>query len=52
MRDFEYMRVAAAVPVIKVANPMFNVNEIVSMVKTAYENKKALHNGLYLRRFV
>ena len=41
MRDFEYMRVAAAVPVIKVANPMFNVNEIVSMVKTAYENKKA-----------
>lgn len=41
MRKFGYMRVAAAVPTIKVANPMFNVKEIVSMVKIAYEDKKS-----------
>ena len=41
MKNFEYIRVAAAVPVIKVANPMFNVKEIVSMVKIAYEDNKA-----------
>lgn len=41
MNNFEYIRVAAAVPAIKVADPMFNAKEIVSMVKTACENKKA-----------
>ena len=39
MKDFEYMRVAAGVPVIRVADPMFNVKEIVSMSKTACEEK-------------
>jgi NAD+ synthase (glutamine-hydrolysing) len=39
MKNFGYMRVAAAVPIMKVAEPMFNVKEIVSMVKTAYEAK-------------
>lgn len=41
MNNFEYIRVAVAVPVIKVADPMFNIKEIASMVKTACENKKA-----------
>lgn len=39
MKNFGYMRIAAAVPIMKVADPMFNVKEIVSMVKTAYEAK-------------
>lgn len=39
MKNFGYMRIAAAVPIMNVADPMFNVKEIVSMVKTAYEAK-------------
>lgn len=41
MKNFEYVRVAVAVPAIKVADPVFNTKEIASIVKTACENKKA-----------
>lgn len=41
MNNFEYIRVAVAVPVIKVADPMFNTKEIVSLAKIACETKKA-----------
>lgn len=38
-KDFEYIRVAACVPEIKIANPMYNVNEIISLsIKAAEEN--------------
>lgn len=40
MKNFEYMRVAAAVPTIKVADPMYNVNEIAKMINSAYKTKK------------
>ena len=30
--SFEYIRVAAAVPTIRVANPEYNVKEVVSIV--------------------
>lgn len=41
MNNFEYVRIAVAVPVMKVADPMFNVNEIALMAKTACETKNA-----------
>lgn len=41
MKNFEYMRIAAAVPNLKIADPMYNVKEIIKMVKTAYESKNA-----------
>jgi NAD+ synthase (glutamine-hydrolysing) len=41
MKNFEYIRVAVAVPAIKVADPMFNAREIVSMAKKAFKRKKA-----------
>jgi len=34
-KDFEYIRVAACVPEVKIANPMYNVNEIISLSKKA-----------------
>ncbi len=38
-KDFEYIRVAACVPEIKIANPMYNVNEIISLsIKAAEDN--------------
>lgn len=41
MKKFEYIRVAVAVPAIKVADPMFNAREIVSMANKAVKRKKA-----------
>ncbi len=41
MKSFEYVKVAVAVPELKVADPLFNVKVIASMVKTAAEDKKA-----------
>ncbi|WMJ76251.1 MULTISPECIES: NAD(+) synthase [unclassified Sedimentibacter] len=41
MDNFEYVRVASAVPIIKVADPMFNADEISSMILTASETKNA-----------
>lgn len=41
MKNFEYVRVAVAVPAIKVADTTFNAGEIASMAKTAFESKKA-----------
>ncbi|MGD9567391.1 MAG: NAD(+) synthase [Sedimentibacter sp.] len=41
MNNFEYVRIAVAVPVIKIADTMFNAKEIAQMAKTAYETKKA-----------
>lgn len=41
MNSFEYLRVAAAVPVVKVANPDYNVKEIAAMAKKAAEEKNA-----------
>lgn len=41
MKNFEYVRVAVAVPAIKVADTTFNAWEIASMAKTAFESKKA-----------
>lgn len=40
-KSFGYTRVAVAVPKIKVANPQYNVKEIASAVRSAYEDKKA-----------
>lgn len=39
MNNFEYVRVAVAVPVIQIANPVFNAKEIAQMAKTAYSKK-------------
>ncbi len=39
MNNFEYVRVAVAVPVIKVADPLFNAVEIAAITKKAYERK-------------
>lgn len=36
-KNFEYIRIAVAIPKIKVANPNYNVNEILNMVKSANE---------------
>lgn len=41
MKNFEYVRVASAVPELKVADTVYNVKEIISMIKTAYETKNA-----------
>ncbi len=42
-KNFEYMRVAAAAPSLKVADPDYNVNEIVSIsIKAGEENIKVL----------
>ena len=41
MNSFEYLRVAAAVPVVKVANPDYNVKEIAAIAKKAAEEKNA-----------
>lgn len=41
MKNFEYVRIAVAVPVIKVADPMFNAKEIALLAKTACETKNA-----------
>lgn len=41
MNNFEYVKVAAAVPNLKVADPMYNVKEIIAMTKLAYEIKNA-----------
>lgn len=41
MNNFEFVRIAAAVPAIRVADPVFNAKEIVSMAKRACEDKKA-----------
>lgn len=41
MNNFEYVRIAVAVPVIKVADPMFNAKEIAMMAKTAFKSKNA-----------
>ncbi len=40
-KNFEYIRVAVAVPTLKVANPIYNVKEINSLVKIAYNEKNA-----------
>jgi len=40
-KSFEYMRVAVAVPTIKIANPEYNVKEIASMVKKSITEKNA-----------
>lgn len=40
-KDFEYIRVAACVPEVKIANPMYNVNEIISLSKKAAEEHNA-----------
>ncbi|MDF2676205.1 MAG: nadE [Bacillota bacterium] len=38
-KNYEYIRVAACVPEIKIANPMYNVNEIISLsIKAAEDN--------------
>lgn len=39
MNNFEYVKVAVAVPMIKIADPMFNVKEIIQLTKNAYEKK-------------
>ncbi len=41
MKNFEYVRIAVAIPEIKVADPLFNTEKIISMAKTAFESKKA-----------
>lgn len=41
MKNFEYVRIAVAVPVIKVADPMFNAKEIALLARTACETKNA-----------
>ncbi|MDF2948972.1 MAG: nadE [Sedimentibacter sp.] len=41
MKNFEYVRIAVAVPVIKVADPMFNAKEIALLAKNACETKNA-----------
>lgn len=38
-KSFEYARIAAGVPAIKIANPMYNVKEIVSIVKKSFHEK-------------
>lgn len=40
-KEFEYIRVAAAVPKIKIADPMYNINEIISLIKKTYMNEGA-----------
>lgn len=40
-KNYEYIRAAVVIPTLKVANPIYNVNEIVSLVKKAYEEKSA-----------
>lgn len=40
-KSFEYIRVAAGVPAIKIANPMYNAKEIVSIVKKSFLEKSA-----------
>ena len=40
-KNFEYIRVAVAVPKLKVANPYYNVCEIKELVKKTYEEKNA-----------
>ncbi len=41
MKSFEYVKIAVAVPELKVADPLFNVKVISSMVKAAAEDKKS-----------
>lgn len=41
MRNFEYVRIAVAVPIMKVADPIFNAKEIALMAKAASETKNA-----------
>ena len=40
-KNYEYIRAAVAVPTLKVANPIYNVNEIIKLAKKACEEKRA-----------
>ncbi|WP_407695744.1 NAD(+) synthase [Sedimentibacter hydroxybenzoicus] len=40
-KNYEYIRVAVAIPTLKVANPIYNIREIVLLSKKAYEEKNA-----------
>ena len=42
MNDFGFIRVAAAVPKVKVANPRENVAEICSLASEAFDNGTSL----------
>lgn len=40
-KNYEYIRAAVAVPTLKVANPIYNVNEIISLARKACEENRA-----------